>query len=89
MKTNVLSKSIQEAYLPNTHDLYAFDGLVTVFDGPENYLRRIDDPLGKIDANCILFMRETTNIRYPVVWRLSTFRPCLSKSNRHKRWGVN
>lgn len=65
MKTNVLNKSFYEPYIPDPHDLYAFKGLAIVFDGPEDYLRRINEPLEKIVSNCILLMRLTTIDEYP------------------------
>jgi dihydroxy-acid dehydratase len=36
-----------------------------VFDGPEDYHHRIDDPSLKIDEHCMLFMRGTGPIGYP------------------------
>jgi dihydroxy-acid dehydratase len=36
-----------------------------VFDGPEDYHRRIEDPSLQIDANTMLFMRGTGPIGYP------------------------
>jgi dihydroxy-acid dehydratase len=36
-----------------------------VFDGPEDYRRRIDDPELDIDENCILVIRNTGPIGYP------------------------
>ena len=36
-----------------------------MFDGPEDYHQRIDDPKLKIDDTCLLFMRGTGPIGYP------------------------
>ena len=36
-----------------------------VFEGPEDYHHRIDDPALKIDENCMLFIRGTVPIGYP------------------------
>jgi Dihydroxyacid dehydratase/phosphogluconate dehydratase len=36
-----------------------------VFEGPEDYHHRIDDPSLNIDEHCILFVRGTGPIGYP------------------------
>jgi len=65
MKTSVISKEFREQYLSNPNDPDAFEGRAIVFDGPEDYHERIDDPSLKIDANCLLFMRGAGPIGYP------------------------
>src|SRR5690606_2432551 len=49
----------------NPEDPNAFEGRVVVFDGPEDYHHRIDDPALGIDENTILIMRGTGPIGYP------------------------
>ena len=44
MKTSVISPAFRKTYLSNPDDLNAFEGCTIVFDGPENYHHRIDDP---------------------------------------------
>jgi len=65
MKTSVISPEFHARYLENPEDPMAFEGRAVVFDGPEDYHRRIDDPKMKIDANCILFMRGAGPVGYP------------------------
>ena len=65
MKTSVISDAFRERYLSNPDDPEAFVGRAVVFDGPEDYHHRIDDPAEKIDDNCILFMRGTGPKGYP------------------------
>ncbi|MDG2199253.1 MAG: dihydroxy-acid dehydratase family protein [SAR324 cluster bacterium] len=65
MKTSVISKEFREQYLSNPDDPDAFEGRAIVFNGPEDYHKRIDDPSLKIDANCLLFMRGAGPIGYP------------------------
>ena len=65
MKTSVISKEFREQYLSNPDDPDAFEGRAIVFDGPEDYHERIDDPSLNIDANCLLFMRGAGPIGYP------------------------
>ncbi len=65
MKTSVISEEFRNRYLCRPNDLNAFEGRAAVFDGPEDYHRRIDDPALKIDENTILFMRGVGPIGYP------------------------
>ena len=65
MKTAVISPEFQERYLNDPADPNAFEGRVVVFDGPEDYHTRIDDPALGIDAHTILIMRGTGPIGYP------------------------
>ena len=43
----------------------AFEGRAVVFDGPEDYHHRIDDPKMKIDAHTLLFIRGVGPVGYP------------------------
>ena len=65
MKTSVISPEFRARYLSNPEDPDAFEGRAVVFDGPEDYHARIDDPALQIDEHCVLFMRGTGPIGYP------------------------
>ena len=65
MKTSVISEEFRTRYLSDPKDPDAFEGRAIVFDGPEDYHHRIDDPKLKIDERCMLFMRGTGPIGYP------------------------
>ena len=65
MKTSVISPEFRDRYLSNPDDPDAFEGTAMVFDGPEDYHDRIEDPALGIDANTILFMRGTGPVGYP------------------------
>jgi dihydroxy-acid dehydratase len=65
MKTSVISPEFRQRYLSNPNDPEAFVGRAVVFDGPEDYHHRIDDPSLAIDASTILFMRGAGPIGYP------------------------
>ena len=65
MKTCVISAEFRSRYLANPADPLAFEGHVVVFDGPEDYHRRIDDPALGIDEATILVMRGAGPIGYP------------------------
>jgi dihydroxy-acid dehydratase len=75
MKTSVISPEFRTQYLSNPDDPEAFEGRAVVFDGPEDYHRRIDDPELGIDENTILFMRGTGPIGYPGAAEVVNMRP--------------
>ena len=65
MKTSVITDEFRRRYLSNPKDPMAFEGRAVVFDGPEDYHKRIDDPKLEIDEHCLLFMRGVGPIGYP------------------------
>jgi len=65
MKTSVISDAFRARYLSNPDDPEAFEGRAVVFDGPEDYHHRIDNPAENIDDSCILFMRGAGPKGYP------------------------
>src|SRR5450755_2161261 len=65
MKTSVISKEFRDRYLINPRDPNAFEGRAIVFEGPEDYHKRIDNAALDIDEHCILFVRGTGPIGYP------------------------
>ncbi len=75
MKTSVISENFRKAYLSNPEDMNAFEGRAIVFDGPEEFHHRIDDPAENIDENSILFMRGAGPIGYPGGAEVVNMRP--------------
>ena len=75
MKTSVISKDFQARYLSNPDDPMAFEGRAIVFDGPEDFHQRIDDPDLAIDQDCILFMRGAGPLGYPGGAEVVNMRP--------------
>jgi len=65
MKTSVISQAFRERYLSNPKDPNAWEGRAIVFEGPEDYHHRLDDPKLKIDDNCMLFVRGVGPKGYP------------------------
>ncbi|RAZ76101.1 IlvD/Edd family dehydratase [Mesorhizobium atlanticum] len=65
MKTSGISPEFRQRYLSNPDDPEAFEGNAMVFDGPEDYHARIDDPAQGIDEHTILFMRGAGPVGYP------------------------
>ncbi|KAK1139829.1 hypothetical protein N8T08_011155 [Aspergillus melleus] len=65
MKTCVISEQFRQKFLENPDDPMAFEGVVVVFDGPEDYHHRLEDPSTPIDDRSILVMRGAGPLGYP------------------------
>jgi dihydroxy-acid dehydratase len=65
MKTSVIGEAFRDRFLSTKGDENAFTGRAIVFDGPEDYHARINDPALDIDETCILFMRNCGPVGYP------------------------
>ena len=65
MKASVISEDFRARYLSNPADPQAFEGRAIVFEGPEDYHARIDDPALGIDGDCLLVIRGVGPIGYP------------------------
>jgi dihydroxy-acid dehydratase len=85
MKTSVISDDFRARYLSDPADPEAFEGRAVVFDGPEDYHARIDDPSLGIDERTLLFMRGTGPIGYPGAAEVVNMRPpaALIKAGIH------
>jgi dihydroxy-acid dehydratase len=75
MKTSVISPEFRDRYLSTPGDPDAFEGPVVVFDGPEDYHARIDDPATGITRETLLVMRGTGPIGYPGAAEVVNMRP--------------
>jgi dihydroxy-acid dehydratase len=75
MKTSVISARFRERFLSNPDDPEAFEGRAFVFDGPEDYHRRIDDPALGITEHDILVMRGAGPVGYPGAAEVVNMRP--------------
>jgi dihydroxy-acid dehydratase len=75
MKKSVISPDFRARYLSNPDDPEAFEGKVIVFDGPEDYHHRIDDPALGIDERSILVIRGAGPIGYPGGAEVVNMRP--------------
>jgi dihydroxy-acid dehydratase len=75
MKTSVISPQFRERYLSNPDDPEAFEGPAVVFDGPEDYHHRIDDPGLGITTATLLFMRGAGPVGYPGSAEVVNMRP--------------
>ena len=75
MKTSVISEEFRQRYLSNPADPNAFEGPAVVFDGPEDYHARIDDPAVGITPDTLMFMRGAGPIGYPGAAEVVNMRP--------------
>jgi dihydroxy-acid dehydratase len=85
MKLSVISPEFRERYLSDPDHPNAFEGNVVVFDGPEDYHHRIDDPALGIDACTILVIRGAGPVGYPGGAEVVNMRPpaALIRSGVH------
>jgi dihydroxy-acid dehydratase len=65
MKTSVISPEFRQRYLSDPHAPNAFEGRAVVFEGPEDYHHRIEDPSLAVDEHSILFIRGAGPVGYP------------------------
>ena len=65
MKTSVISDSFRSQYLDKPGSKNVFEVRAIVFEGPEDYHARINDPQLKIDIDCILVIRGCGPVGYP------------------------
>lgn len=75
MKTSVIGDEFRSRYLSNPEDPEAFEGRIVVFDGPEDYHARIDDPALDITPDTLLVMRGTGPVGYPGAAEVVNMRP--------------
>ena len=75
MKTSVISDEFRARYLSNPDDPEAFEGRAVVFDGPEDFHARIDDPALGLDEDAVLVIRGVGPIGYPGAAEVVNMRP--------------
>lgn len=78
MKTSVISPEFRERYLSDPEHPNVFEGRAVVFEGPEDYHARIDDPALEIDETCMLFMRGAGPIGFPGAAEVVNMQPPAS-----------
>jgi dihydroxy-acid dehydratase len=65
IKTSVIGEDFRKKYLSTPGDENAWEGRAVVFEGPEDYHERINDPDLDIDDDCILFVRGCGPVGFP------------------------
>ena len=86
MKTSVISKEFKNSYLSNPKNPNVFNCRAVVFEGPEDYHKRINSKKLKIDKNSILIVRGCGPIGYPGSAEVVNMQPpdrLLKKGLRH------
>ncbi len=75
MKTSAIGDEFRGRYLDTPDDPMAFEGTAAVFEGPEDFHARIDDPALDLDENTVLVMRGAGPIGYPGGAEVVNMRP--------------
>ncbi len=65
MKMSVVGEAFRQTYLAEPGKENSFEARAIVFEGPEDYHARIDDPALDIDERCILVIRGAGPVGYP------------------------
>ncbi len=65
IKMSVISQDFRERFLSTPGEEGCFTSRVIVFEGQEDYRRRIEDPALNIDETCMLVVRGTGPVGYP------------------------
>ncbi len=63
MKVSVIDEAFRKRFLSNPEDI--FEGKVIVFEGPEDYHERIEDPDLGVDERSVLVIRNCGPVGYP------------------------
>ena len=85
MKTSVISSEFRKRYLSNSSHLNVFIGKAVVFEGPEDYHKRINSKKLKIDEKSILIIRGCGPVGYPGAAEVVNMQP----PNRLLKKGIN
>ena len=85
MKTSVISEEFRKQYLSDPDHPDVFESRAVVFEGPEDYHDRIDDPQLEIDEDCALFIRGNGPIGYPGSAEVVNMQPPASLIRRGVR----
>jgi len=75
IKTSVIGPEFRQRYLSDPDDPQAFECTAVVFEGPEDYHARIDDPALGIDEASMLVIRGAGPIGYPGSAEVVNMRP--------------
>ena len=65
MKTSVIDETFRRRYLERPGWENVMEGRAIVFEGPEDYRRRINDPSLEVDESCFLVIRGCGPVGYP------------------------
>ncbi len=85
MKTSVISEEFRERYLSDPEKPNVFFSRAVVFEGPEDYHRRINSSKLRVDENSILIIRGCGPVGYPGSAEVVNMQP----PNRLLKKGIN
>ncbi len=75
MKKSVIGEDFKQRFLSDPERPNVFRGRAIVFDGPEDYHHRIDDPALAVDERCVLVIRNCGPLGYPGSAEVVNMRP--------------
>jgi dihydroxy-acid dehydratase len=75
MKISVISAEFRARYLSDPKHPNVLEGRAVVFDGPEDYHARIDEPSLQVDEHSLLFIRGCGAIGFPGSGEVVNMRP--------------
>lgn len=82
MKVSAITKTFTEKYLSDPETPGVFEAKAVIFEGPEDYHARLDDPALAIDENSILIMRGVGPKGYPGSAEVVNMQPPTSMIER-------
>ena len=93
MKTSVIDEEFRQRFLSNPDRPNVFEGRAIVFEGPEDYHARIEDPALQIEEQSVLIIRNCGPGRLSRQRRsgehAATRKPaCCAASTRCPLWGT-
>ena len=82
MKISVIDKDFRERFLSNPDRPNVFEGRAIVFEGPEDYHARIEDPELQIEEQSVLIIRNCGPVGYPGSAEVVNMQPPASLMKR-------
>ena len=86
MKTSGINAEFRQRYLSDPEHPNVLEGRAVVFEGPEDYHARIEDPALDIDEHCVLFIRGAGPIGYPGGAEVVNMQPPAALIKRGVHW---
>ncbi len=85
MKISVIDKEFRQRFLSDPSRPNVFEGTAVVFEGPEDYHDRIEDPALQIEEQSVLIIRNAGPVGYPGSAEVVNMQPPASMLKR----GIN
>ncbi len=92
MKTSVIDPAFRARFLSDPAHPNVFEGKAIVFEGPEDYHARIEDPDLGVEEQSVLVIRNCGPVGYPGSAEVVNMQPpaacCCAASTRCRRWAT-